>query len=213
MIVSKFGRYCAYLILGVIVILGVKELFTAVFLIKGDIANQAFMKDLEKQELKNKDDSIFNVDINSLIDLKRYDDAIRKLYSRIKSLPIDKNLSIEKTILLSQIGDIYQVKNDTNSAFRAYSDAIVVDESNANALGKRATINFYLHKLDDAIVDCKAAANINGGYYYMLGQLQAKKGDKKSAIASFDSCLNYYPKSEKFKLKIDSLKSHLWRLQ
>lgn len=206
MISSKFVRYCAYLILGVIILLGIKEIFTTYFWFERDIANLSFEKEMEKQDLKNKNDNIFNIDIDNLINLKKYDVVIGKLNSKIKSLPTDKYLPTDKSMLLSQIGDVYQYKGDINSAFKNYSEAILLDDSNVNAHVKRGEINLYFHKLDDAINDYKAAANNNFDYYYILGVLQAKKGDKKSAIASLDSCLKFYPKTKGCKIKIDSLK-------
>ncbi|MDB4903240.1 MAG: hypothetical protein JWQ63_2521 [Mucilaginibacter sp.] len=200
MIGTKTVRYIVYFLLGIIVIWSLNEMLSSYYSMKADISFQNLKKSIKEQNQKNKDDSIFYVKIDSLLSLKKYDDAIGGLEKRAKLFPR------EKSIFMVQIGNIYKLKGDLNLAFNSYNEAIIIDTVNVNAYIKRGEINLQLNKLDDAIKDYKKAASENFDYYYFLGVLQERKGLLKDAESSIDSCLTYYPKSKMCRLKLDSLK-------
>ncbi|MES2107556.1 MAG: tetratricopeptide repeat protein [Bacteroidota bacterium] len=205
--ISKFGRYCAYFILAVIAVLGAKQILVAYWEFKGDFVHQKFEDDMKKWALDRKRDSVFYVEVNELVESKKYDEAISILNDSLKSIPNIILVNDKKASLLVDIGDVYQDKGELTQAFQSYEQAIDLDSTNIEARVRRGEINYFKNNLDAAIVDYKVAARGNFDFYYFLGIVQAKRGYRKDALASLNSYLKQYPQSKQCKFAIDSIMS------
>jgi tetratricopeptide (TPR) repeat protein len=196
---SQVIRYTSYVFLAGAVIWALGVIFNVFDFIGNTYDKHNFNKNIEANDLRKNNDSLFDVRIDFLIALKKYDDAISQLKKRNMLSGKTEQFDIER------IGDIYQIKKEYARAYDYYSTAIKLDTSFYRFYEKRAIMSYRMNKLDDAISDLKKVVQ-EDWLYKDLGFLLEKNGNLQEAKAAYDSCLLHFPNNHGCKIKLDSLK-------
>lgn len=156
-----------------------------------------------KQEQKILNENKFYSQVDSLVNLEQFDNAINLLEKQILNSPVDKEY------FLLEIGNIYYEKGDLDSALLKYSEAINTSKIYIKAYVNRGWVLFEKNQLDSAIKDFKFAAERNFDFYYDLAIAQEKKGLFKESLNSFNIFIQHYPDNEECISGIERLKRKL----
>lgn len=200
-------RYFLYVLFGIALLWVVGDVLGFYYGIKSYFEQRDFDRSMELHDKRQRDDSVFYEKVNSLTKAKKYDEAILSFRQKIKED------SVGNTLMLLSLVDVYRMKGDLSSAYKTATEYINSDSDylnpksvvGAEAYLKRSQISFQMHNLDNVIKDLKIAAGKDYSMYYLLGQVQAKKGYLADAKTSLDSAMFYYPKSLTVKLTSDSI--------
>ena len=131
----------------------------------------------------------------SLDDMKRMaDQQAAPLLAKLKSDPNDADL-------LNQIGNIYRVTHQFETAASYYQKSLDLNPKNVGARTDLASCMFYQGDADGAIAQLEKSLAYDpkhAGTLLNLGVVRWKgKSDAAGAIASWDKLLKYYPEYEK----------------
>lgn len=96
-------------------------------------------------------------------------------------------------------------------AVEAYSNAILLDDTNAIFFANRAAAHLILKDFQSAVTDCKRAIEIQPSYiksYARLGQAYEGLGDNERAVSeAYEPALALEPDNATFKAKVQTLRA------
>lgn len=148
------------------------------------------LKELEKLEPNNIDASLFRV-FMALQD---------KDYKR-GAAEVDKILQVNEKMPQALVykGIIHMEQKEDQPAIEAFTKALKADPDNVVAMRNRAIANLHAGKLNDAKKDYETllySLPPSHAFYYGLGEIAYKKGQKEEAIRNFELYLKFAPKPD-----------------
>jgi cytochrome c-type biogenesis protein CcmH/NrfG len=130
----------------------------------------------------------------SLDDMKRMaDKQVEPLLAKLKSDPSNSDL-------LNQVGTIYRMTHQFDTAASYYQKALQANPKNVGARTDLASCMYYQGDVDGAIAQLEKSLTYDpkhAGTLFNLGLIRWKgKSDAAGAIAAWDKLLKYYPNYE-----------------
>jgi cytochrome c-type biogenesis protein CcmH/NrfG len=130
----------------------------------------------------------------SLEDMQRMaDKQAEPLLARLQTDP--KNAD-----LLNQIGNVYRISHQFETAASYYNRSLQVNPKNVGARTDLASCMYYQGDVDGAITQLEKSLTYDpkhAGTLFNLGLIRWKgKGDAAGAVASWEKLLQYYPNYE-----------------
>lgn len=130
-----------------------------------------------------------NIDkINSLIDEKQYDDALKFSEELLKENDQDEEIYY-------YIGNIYSSLEEYNKSIEYYDKTIKLNPKYEKAYNNRAVSKNAIFKYDGALEDIKKSFELNTDkeylymYYYNLGLIKSNMGEHDEAIVNFNKSI------------------------
>jgi cytochrome c-type biogenesis protein CcmH/NrfG len=127
----------------------------------------------------------------SLEDMKRMaDKQVEPLLAKLKTDPNNADL-------LNQVGTIYRMTHQFQTAASYYQKSLQVNPSNVGARTDLASCMYYEGDVDGAIAQLEKSLSYDpkhAGTLFNLGLIRWKgKSDAAGAVAAWDKLLKYYP--------------------
>lgn len=100
----------------------------------------------------------------------------------------------EKAVLYLRLGSLYALSDDTQSAVAAFDQALVVDNTIADAYLLRAQMNSLLGNMDTVVEDIRHYDQLTGGNPAMaasMASLYEGAGDYENAVRCYSTAMEY----------------------
>jgi len=192
---STFVKWTIYFLFGIITLWGISQVVGYIFMIKWGFDEVKH----DKIEVLKQDETEFAQKINALIVNENYDIAILLINNRVLTNP-------EKiTSLFQDLGSIYYIKGDLDSAIICFSKAIGSSDFYPDGYANRGFIYEKQGKLQFAIQDYEIAANDHPVYNYEFGLALEKDEQIQAAYRAYLDYLEYDSSDATILRKVDSL--------
>ncbi len=139
--------------------------------------------------LWKKDPSVYDMYLNTLLELEEFDDAESIVKSRLKK-------SRDKSMAQVDLGSLYLRIGRDEEAQEAFKEALKALPVGRGPAKRLADAFIKLDQLDLALATYEKAmanANDNSGYHYELANLQGLRGDYEGMVDSFMDLLHERP--------------------